>query len=221
MPELTTIEAPDTDVVVQQSFDAIRRAGALEIVSATDYEAGAECLRVLKLIRAEIAGTFKDPVAKAYAAHKAMKAAQNKHDVPVAAAYAALNAKMGAWTAEQDRIRREKEDALRKAELARAEEQRLAEAAKLEDAGKQEAADALIEAPVQPAPVHVPSEVPKVAGVSVTTYWKFRIVDAKLVPRGWCTPDEKAIGAYVRHMKGQVTIPGVEVYSEDSTSVRA
>lgn len=44
--------------------------------------------------------------------------------------------------------------------------------------------------------------------------WKFTIIDEKLITREWLTPDEKKIGEWVRTMKGETKIPGVEVFCE-------
>lgn len=52
----------------------------------------------------------------------------------------------------------------------------------------------------------------KPEGVSVREVWTAEVIDAALVPREWCTPDEKRISAMARAVKGNGTpmvIPGV------------
>ena len=55
----------------------------------------------------------------------------------------------------------------------------------------------------------------------IQTRWKFRINDVGKIPHEYMIPDEQKIGAVIRATKGQVQIPGVEIYSEDSVSARA
>jgi hypothetical protein len=72
-----------------------------------------------------------------------------------------------------------------------------------------------------PAPVVViPKTIPKQEGISTRKTWKFRIVDTAKIPREYMTVDEVKIGQIVRAMKELSNIPGVEVYAEDTVSVR-
>jgi len=48
--------------------------------------------------------------------------------------------------------------------------------------------------------------------------WKYRIVDAKLIPPMFMIPamvNEVLIGKTVKSASGNIEIPGVEIYSED------
>lgn len=51
-------------------------------------------------------------------------------------------------------------------------------------------------------------------GVSTRTVWKWRIVDANLVPREYWAIDESRVQAHVSTYKGQSQIPGIEVFPE-------
>lgn len=53
-------------------------------------------------------------------------------------------------------------------------------------------------------------------GVSVRYVWKFRVVDAELVPREYCSPDAKKIGAF----DPGSAIPGVEWFQEPVVASR-
>jgi len=128
---------------------------------------------------------------------------------------------MAAYVSEQERIRREEEDRLREIARKQEEERRLKEAVAAEQAGNKAEAEAIIEAPIEPPPVVVPKSVPKVAGVSFTKHWKFRITDPTKIPREYLMPDEAAIGQVVRGLKDKANIPGVEIYSVDGVSGRA
>ena len=115
---------------------------------------------------------------------------------------------------ERQRLEHEAQDKIRQQE----EDTRLRDAQVLEAQGRVQEAMAVIEQPILTAPVVMPVTTPKIEGSAPRTTWKFRIVNAALVPRYLLIPDEKAIGALVRTRKGAVAIPGVEVYAEHGTS---
>ena len=62
--------------------------------------------------------------------------------------------------------------------------------------------------------------MPETKGTSITQHWKFRVKNLSLVPREWLKLDEVKVGAAVRLSKGQIEIPGIEPYAEDSISIR-
>ena len=64
----------------------------------------------------------------------------------------------------------------------------------------------------------VASTVEEVKGVSTKKIWKYRIVDANVIPREYMIPNEKMLGDVARATKGQLPISGVEFYSEDIIS---
>lgn len=57
-------------------------------------------------------------------------------------------------------------------------------------------------------------------GVSTRQVWRFEVVNPDAVPRAFLKVDEQKIGATVRALKGEVDIPGVRVWAEDSLTVR-
>jgi hypothetical protein len=64
---------------------------------------------------------------------------------------------------------------------------------------------------------------PKLAGTSVREVWTAVIVNPDLVPREWCIPDEKKIGALARATKVDVTptpIAGVNFVKKAQVSTR-
>ena len=101
------------------------------------------------------------------------------------------------------------------------EERRQEEALALEKAGKNEEAEALVEAPVVAPAIVIPQTTTKVEGISkLRKLWKFRVMDASLVPNDYKVVDEVKLGQVVRATKGTLRIPGVEIYSEDTVSAR-
>ena len=89
-----------------------------------------------------------------------------------------------------------------------------------EQCGNKEEAAAIMEAPVQAAPVVIPKAVPKVTGMSIRDNWKFRVTNEKLIPREYLKVDEVKIGQVVRALKSSANIPGIETYNEGTVSGR-
>jgi len=73
---------------------------------------------------------------------------------------------------------------------------------------------------IPPTPVIAPANTTRADGASGTVrkIRKFRIIDAAAIPREYMIPDEKKIGGLVR--AGLESIPGVEIYEEDSLAIR-
>jgi hypothetical protein len=112
------------------------------------------------------------------------------------------------------------------------EERFLREAIRREQEGDKETADLIVNAaqelpppdlPAPPVPVIapevvvVPSEVPKVQGLSFRTDWKWEVVDVSLIPREYMMVNEVAINGVVRALKDKTNIPGIRVYAEQVT----
>jgi len=62
--------------------------------------------------------------------------------------------------------------------------------------------------------VKVQAAIPTVAGVPSRTNWRYRIVNANLVPDEYWMLNEQKIGADVRRDKEKTNIPGIEVYPD-------
>jgi DNA polymerase III alpha subunit (gram-positive type) len=125
--------------------------------------------------------------------------------------------------------RRKADEAARIAQLkaeeeARKERERLAKLAEKQiDSGKVEKAEETISKMENVAPVVVPIYTPpiqKQKGESTREYWKFEVIDDKLIPRKYLMVDTKKIQGVVSSLKGETEIPGVRVYSEKSMSFR-
>ena len=95
-------------------------------------------------------------------------------------------------------------------EQQRAEAEAQAAAAKL-------AADQAIRAGTLAKQTVVVDAPPKVtaAGTSFRKVWKFRIVNAALIPREYLIPDEKRLGLIARTDKEGASVPGVEFYADE------
>lgn len=127
----------------------------------------------------------------------------------------------GTWRRLQDERaaeERRKAEAAARVERERLQKEAEDKAAALIAEGKTEEAEAIqavvpIVVPTMPT---VPA-VQKVAGISYRTDWKFRVVDAALVPEEFKIVNEKALTALAKSTKGTKKVPGVEFYSEEVT----
>lgn len=204
--------------ITERALTVPDQARAVEIKSNDDFVRAGEILLVIKDLRKQIDETFDPIIKKQHEAHKEAVAQKKKVDAPLVEAENIIKPRIAAWSAEQERIRREEEARLRKIAQKEDEDRRLHDAILAEETGDKAMSEEILSAPAQSATVVVPKSVPKVAGVNMVKQWKFRIVNPAMIPREYLTPDEIKIGGVVRALKDQAHIPGVEVYSVDNVS---
>ena len=196
------------------------QAKQISIKTMDDYVRAGEIMLTIKAIRKKITDTFKPIKQKMDAAKQEVLDQERAADAPLKEAEALLSPQIIAWNREQERLRQAEEARLREEARKQEEERRLQEAILAEQHGQKEEAEAIMETPVQVAPVVVPKSVPKVSGMSIRDNWKFKITNEKLIPREYLKVDEVKIGQVVRALKSATTIPGVEVYNEGTVSGR-
>lgn len=212
--DLIEIKDLDTAPVQLKVTGFLKEANALEIIDEDDYQYAAALLMQEKTVYKYIDNFYKptkDAMNKAKAElMKNIKA----HTDPLDRAETVIKRKMGAWHAEQERIRAEArrkiEADLRKQE----EERRLNEAVETGD-------ESVLEEPII-LPTPQIQEVPKVQGISFTEIVKFKIVDPSKVPfPDYWKVDEEKIGKVARATKGEIKIEGVEIWKEKSIGARS
>lgn len=137
----------------------------------------------------------------------------------LAGAEAKRKSAMIAYQEEQERIRLAEEARLRKLQEAEAERIKAKADKALEkgNIGKAEELQQQAQEVASIAPV-VEKKTPDIAGQAIKLIWKYRIVDERLIPREYLTPDEQKIGQVIRATKGSLPIPGIQAYSEKSLS---
>jgi ribosomal protein S17E len=225
---------PDPPVIVngksltkEDALTAPKYAATLRVIDQVTLDEANGYLKVIKSLAAKIGDTFDPQIAKAHDLHKSLLAEKKKFAAPLEDAEKIVKRTIAGYLAAEEIKRQEAEAARAKAEAeARAAAQTAVDKAeKLQAQGKDDKADAIINAAalsydkaVEAAPI-VP-EAPRASGLSLTETWKFSIVDASLIPREYLVPDEIKIGRIVRAMKGETKIPGVRIYSEKSVSSR-
>ena len=122
-----------------------------------------------------------------------------------------------AWENEQERKRKEAEQAAQAAINKRAEDDALAVAQALEAVGETELAQKIV-ADVAPETVVLPSFVPEVKGIGTRKNWRWRVKSGEAVKRQFLKLDDVKINALVRTQgkAAEKMVGGIEVYADDS-----
>ena len=214
MPEL---EPVDEQQLTQEVTDIEFRAESFVIQTPADYEAAGEFGKLRKQKAAEVTGFFKPMKDSAYQAHKAVCDREKAMLTPLKNAEKIVKKTMGDYLMEQERIRREAEEAARRA-AEEERERKLKEAMALEAAGDKEGAEAAVEEAVvmdEATGYSVPAPVkPKVSGVSTSKDWEITGIDTAKVPVNFngmeLRPvDQAAVMRLIRASKGSIAIPGI------------
>ncbi len=214
VPEM---EILDEQQLSQQVTDIEFQAESFIIETEADYTAAGEFGRLLKQKTAEVTVFFKPMKDSAHQAHKAICDREKAMLTPLKNAEKVIKKTMSDYLMEQERKRREAEEAIRRA--AEAEMQRkLSEAAKLESSGDQEKAEAAFEDAVvmdEAASYSIAaSSKPKVSGVGTSKDWEIISIDADAVPVNFSgmelrPVDQAAVMRLIRASKGRIEIPGI------------
>lgn len=135
----------------------------------------------------------------------------------------ALDGKMSAYDAEQERAARKREAHLRllaEAEAAKEREEAEVLAQEAESDGDDERAQEIrddADQPVLPVPL-IPHSTPKIEGLKAPmVVWKYKLTNIDNVPEDYLKPrveDGAKILAEARRTKGKAKIPGIEIWSE-------
>ncbi len=193
------------------------RAESVTIASQEDYQAAAEFGRLIKQRSSEVQAFFEPMKKAAHDAHKQVCDRERQMLTPLVNAEKVIKKTMGAWAMEQERIRREAEEALHKA--AQAESDRLlAVAIEAEENGNKAAADAAMAnaSVIDQAgrSISLGASKPQAEGASMTTDWELVEVNNREVPLSLngieLRPvDTKAVMRLIRASKGKIVIPGI------------
>lgn len=161
----------------------------------------------------------KDPV---YQAWRVLCDRENETIKPLETADATLRAAIQKFTDEEERRRREREREEAEERRRQEQEHKTAVAAQLEAEGQSEMADAVLEEAIAaPAPVvTLPSVKQQVQGLKTKRVyrWRYTVDLAKtlaVIPRDYCTVDERRVSKMVEAAKGNIVIPGITVWHED------
>ena len=189
-------------------------AAEIIVVDQDTYVQANDLIGKLQTVRKEVVERFADPKKKAAEAHKAICALEKDFLNPLDSRISALKNSTTNWyTAEQARIKAEEDRKRREAEEAA----RLA--AEAEAQGETELAqEAVIEATMAQASVSV---MPKVKGTSMREVYRAVVVDVNALPREYMMPNQAMIDKVVQSTKGALQIPGVRIEKTYINSTRA
>lgn len=221
--ETMVATVPQAEIVDEQQLsrdvtDFEFQAESLVIQTDEDYAFAGEFGKMLKKKASQVTTFFKPMKDSAYQAHKAVCDREKAMLTPLRNAEKTVKQVMSAYIAEQERKRREAEEAARRAAEAE-RERKIQEAATLEAAGDADGAEAAFEeaAIMDDAASYavVPAAAtPKVSGVSTSKDWEIVEIDPKAVPLAVAgielrPVDQAAVMRLIRASKGQIEIPGI------------
>lgn len=221
-------EIQEVEIVRQEALTVSDQVKRVVVIDPETMAKANEFFLIIKAMRKKIADKMDPLIAAAFDTHKKAIGLKKESEQPLIVAESWLNGQISTYTQEQERIRKDEVDRLRKIEeskeLAKRKEEeknKLAEAEILEAAGMKDEAAQLVSEAIQqneaPLAVKIPEPLtPKVAmrGMAMQTYYHFEIVNESLIPREYLIPDESKIGGVVRSAKGKITIPGIRVWSD-------
>lgn len=214
-----TVESkPPAEEALKQetSLLEIQAEGTL-VTNDEEYQSAAEFGRAIKAKANEITAFFKPMKDAAHKAHKEVCEREKKMLEPLAKAEKLVKQAMGAYVTEQERKRKEAEEAARRAAAAEAE-RKLADAISLEEQGREdEAAAAIEEAEVIDtvgSSLTISAAPPKVKGVTAKRDYEIVGVDGAKVPINFAgielrPVDTAAVMRLIRASKGIIQIPGI------------
>lgn len=226
-PEVVTLsQVTDKAALERVAPTLLDRAKALTITTDDDLVAADGFVGDLRAME-KAAHAEYDPICeKAFAAHKEATALRARVIDPIVAAIKLAKETMGSY---QARRRREIEEAQRAIEAEarrKADEEKLAQAVVMEQAGNKEAAEIIMAAP---AVVQIPKAamaavaMPKLANTATRENWTFKLVDPTLasIPLQFLMLDESKVGKLVKSLKGDAQAilgAGILVYSEEGVA---
>lgn len=206
--------------LTEKTHALVATAQGFVIDGPTANESAADFLKDCKRMEREVKDKVGPIVTKAHEAHKAAKKLENSLMEPIKEGRRIVGLKMGTYQREVEADRKMLEEQERARIAKEQEDEQVEFAQNLHEQGRYEEAEAVIAAPPMPVEVDLPDDTAKVKGTISRTTWHSEVIDARLVPRGYLIPDEKAIGAIVRARKGKIEIPGVKTWSTTNVTAK-
>ncbi len=203
------------------------RAAAIVVRNQDDLDAANDYLNVVRARIDYFANLYDDRIAKANAIHKGLLADKKGFTEPLKRAKDILDKKIAdyLWEEDQKRLAAERERQLADERARKEAEKTTDKAHELIQRGQDAKAEAVldkgiekIEAIKAAAPV-VPEK--PVADYRLTETWDIEVMNADLVPRQYCEPDEVKIRRIVKANDGQIEIPGVRIFRKRSVASKA
>ena len=188
----------------------------LPITNSDELEALVDITRAARQLVDEIQRHHAPMKQQAHELHKTICTQESALVRPLSKAIEENQRLIGRWMHDQEQKRLANQRRIQAEEEKRFTKQIDKQAVKLEKAGNIDDAQDLREAAERNMPVvHLAPEA-KPAGVRPPKpEWDFEIIDARAVPREWCSPDETRIKAYVKSVGLSADISGVRVFQKE------
>lgn len=204
----------------------LEQAKLLTINNATDYDGAAAFAKQVKSLNKRIKDYWEPLKMSARASWQNLVDREKELLNPLEQAETEVKKKMAAY---QRKVQEEERAARLLAEKLKQEETErlLAEATKAADEGREMESEILLAQAeiIETAEPAVQIQAPTARGISTRTIYRARIVNEKQVPVEVAgvvirPVDISAINKLAQASKGKLQIPGIEIYTEDSVSVR-
>lgn len=208
--------------IEQRALSVPEQARTLKIIDDLTYQRGVQIRNIIKDIRKQINATFDPIIAKANATHKEACAQKKKVEAPLVEGENIINPALAAYDTEIERKRMAEQRRLEEEAKKRAEDEQIAAAEHAEKQGDKVAAEAIISAPVEVAPIIQPV-APRPDGISYREYWSAQVTDLFALVKAVATgqqpvtllqPDQVALNKMATALKGAMIIPGVRPVCE-------
>src|SRR3990167_482578 len=219
--EIETIETKEADSRAVMTLEKVR---TLKIGNNDAYVMAGHFRRAIKDGIKEIESQHDDNIRRWHEGHRKAISERDERLLPYMQAETILGLKILDYKREQDNLKTEEEERIRKELAKQEEERRLTEAIEAEAAGDKETAEELISAPIEIPPVILPKATPKLDRTAIKTYWKCEVIDMRAlllgvlndsVPMQAIIPNMPLLGQIVRTLKKEMRYPGVKVWSEE------
>jgi len=206
------------------------QAQAIQVTNQATYDQAVEMLKGIKDLRGKAEQHHRPGIEAAYKSHKVAVATLKSIDDPLVEAEGILKQSVGAYTLEQQRIQREAQRIAEENARKRQEEERLAVAVAVEQAGATpEQVTAVLD---EPLPLPMPTVAPvyeRAAGVATRETYAAEVFDLKVLcaeigagrqPVQYVSGNMVALNGVARAQRTAMSIPGVRLVSSSSVSVR-
>lgn len=228
MTHTYTITAPDHTSDRTAGTALLAQAEALTVTDAATLVAAGTFLRACATARKNVEDRLKPAVDAAHRAHKELTTLRSELQAPFDRARLVVEPRVVEYQrAEQARLDAERREAEARARKV-AEDAQLAAALEAEQAGHDDAAEAIMAEPA--IVVAVPAApAPKAEGLVTRVTYSANVSDLQALVRyvaanpahvGLLLPNTVALNGLARALKGTMSIPGVQVVTASSLSVR-
>ena len=202
--------------VAEEGLSIRDKALGIAVTDEASFETADNLYGIIKAGVKEVRVYFAVLKDNANKVHKDICTKEKAALTPFMEAEAHVVGQMKTYQVERDRKRHEEEERLRK----EVEEAQLKAAQEAEAQGKEDVAEAILEAAMIAPPVYVPP-APKASNAIFKKEWRWELIDISQVPDHYKMLNEVAINGVVRSLKSATNIPGIRVYEDIGMASKA